>query len=190
MGDMRPYTSERRRTRWKKPCRWAPGSWATVRVTRLGKWIYLGYCPRVGYYPIGCCDEGRYSGITNFGTAPDVLAMKKRTALPQVPDGTLKALVAMDSVVMSRLPNLLSHCAVVRYDDGTPRMPGMLMLKTLGASWVVVLKDQDAGLQMQCVATSVDDALALADLQAGSDEAPWEVDPWAQKRAQGKSVKK
>lgn len=95
----------------------------------------------------------------------------------------------MDSVVFGKLPNLIQHCAVTRYEDGDPRQPGWFTLKTLGSSWVVQVKDPDSCAQMQAVGPTLDDALALADLLLGGEQAPWEPDPWARQKA-GRSGKK
>lgn len=116
--------------------------------------------------------------------------MKKRTgvAAPSPGDGP-KHLAAMESIVFSKLHSLVAHCSVTRYDDGDPRVPGWWTVKTVGSSWVVQLKEPDTCLQMQVHGQTLDDALALADLLLGSDEAPWEPDPWARANRE-KSKKK
>lgn len=94
-----------------------------------------------------------------------------------------KHLAAMETNLFSKLFNLISHCAVTRYDDGDARQPGWFSIKTLGSAWVVQVKDPDSCLQMSCTGQALDDALALADLLLGSEEAPWEPDPFAKARA-------
>lgn len=103
--------------------------------------------------------------------------MKKRS-VPSgagTPDG-VKHLAAVESNVFSKLQALVAHCCVTKYDDGDPRKPGWFTIKTMGSAWVVQVKDPDACLQLQATAQSLDDALALADLLVGSEEAPWEPD--------------
>jgi hypothetical protein len=115
--------------------------------------------------------------------------MKRRTpGSAASPDNPLKHLAAMESNVFTKLHNLVAHCAVTRYDDGEPRKPGWFTIKTMGSAWVVQVKEPDTCLQMSATAQSLDDALALADLLLGSEEAPWEPDPYL--KIQAKKVNK
>jgi len=174
----------------RRPMRWAPQHDAMLDVIRLDKRFTLGYCPRVGWYPITSTScRPPYEVISKFAPVEAVL-VKRKSTLPATPEGKVQHLAAMETKMWHGMPNILAHIAVVKYDDGGVRLPGMMMIKTLGASWVVVLKDQDAGLQMQCLGNTLDDALALAELQLGSDEAPWEHDPWAKRQTAGKGQKK
>lgn len=86
---------------------------------------------------------------------------------------------------MSKCHELVKHCCVTKYDDGEPRKAGWFTVKTMGAAWVVQVKDPDAALSFSATSQTLDDALQLADLLLGSDEAPWEPDPWL-KREKGK----
>ena len=115
--------------------------------------------------------------------------MKRRTATaaPSPGDGP-RHLAAIESNTFSKLHNLVSHCAVTRYDDGEPRKPGWFTVKTMGSAWVIQVKEPDACLQMTATAQTLDDALALADLLLGAEEAPWEPDPFL--RSQTKKVNK
>lgn len=97
-------------------------------------------------------------------------------------------IAAIDSSLATKYPSLAAHCAVLRYDDGTPRKAGWYTVGTMGAAWTVTVKDPDGGCQLRCTGTTLDDAYAMADLLLGSDECPWEPDLWAQQR--GKSNKK
>lgn len=87
-------------------------------------------------------------------------------------------LAAVESNTFTKMANLIQHCCVTRYDDGDPRKPGWFTVKTMGSAWVVQVKDPDAGLQLSATAQFLDDALCLADLLLGSEEAPWEPDPF------------
>lgn len=109
--------------------------------------------------------------------------MKKRT----VPSGGSsgegpKHIAGVESRVFDKLHQLVSHCAVTQYDDGTPRKPGWFTVKTMGSAWVVQVKEPDTALSMQCTAQSLDDALSLADLLLGSDDAPWEPDAFLRRQ--------
>lgn len=103
--------------------------------------------------------------------------MKKRT-MPAKKEGEVlpQHSAAMESALFGRLLPFLAHMAVNRYEDGEPRKPGWVTLKTLGAIWVVQMKEPDTALSLTVTGQTIDDALALADLMLQSDEAPWEPD--------------
>lgn len=91
------------------------------------------------------------------------------------------------SVVFAKLVALIEHCACVRYDDGDPRRPGWVTIRTQGSSWSVQVKDPDSACSLQAVGVTLDDALALACLLLEQEETPWEHDPWlAQSNKKGK----
>lgn len=90
-------------------------------------------------------------------------------------------LAAMESEIFAKCHELVKHCSITRYDDGDARKPGWITIKTMGSAWVVTVKDPDAALSMSATGQSLDDALQLADLLLGSDEAPWEPDQWLRK---------
>lgn len=113
--------------------------------------------------------------------------MKERiaSASPSPDDGSCH-LAALESSVFARLFNLVSHCAVTRYDSGKPRKTGWFTIKTMGASWVVQVKDPDSCQSLQAIGQTLDDALALADLLLGQDSGPWEYDKFlAQQNGKG-----
>ena len=108
--------------------------------------------------------------------------MKKRTVPNQSGEaGGSQHLAAIESSVFDRLPNVVKHCCITKYEDGSPRKPGWITIKTLGSAWVVQVKEPDSALSLTCTQQSLDDALALADVLLGSDEAPWEPDPFLAK---------
>lgn len=110
--------------------------------------------------------------------------MKKRTTPTGNASGEgVKHLAAVESNVFAKLTSLVAHCCVTRYDDGEPRKPGWFTVKTMGSAWVVQVKEPDTCLQLQATAQSLDDALALADLLLGSEEAPWEPDLFLRSQA-------
>jgi len=113
------------------------------------------------------------------------LSMKRVNSQKQGPQGGATHLAAVESGVFAKLMSLVAHCCTVKYDDGEPRRPGWFTVKTQGAAWTVQVKDPDSCSQLQATAQSLDDALALADLLLGSEEAPWEPDPFL-KRTQKK----
>ncbi len=120
---------------------------------------------------------------------PPEFAVKKVQPGKQSSEGGASHLAAMETNVFSKLSSLAAHVAVTRYEDGTPRRPGWFTVKTLGAAWVVQVKDPDSCCQLQTTSQTLDDALALADLLLSSEEAPWEPDPWLQRTETQKKKK-
>jgi len=99
----------------------------------------------------------------------------------------VKHLAAMESNRFSDLMSLVEHCSLRQYDDGDPREPGWLTIKTQGAAWVVQVKDPDAAVSFSAVAETLDKALETAALLLSCDDAPWEMDRFLQ---QNKTKKK
>jgi len=109
--------------------------------------------------------------------------MKPRTMAPMGDDDRKAVhLAAVETILLGQFPALVAHLVTSRFDDGTPRTPGTMLVKTMGSSWVVVLKEPDAALQMQVMAQTVDDVMELAELLISGDKAPWETDRWQQDR--------
>lgn len=110
--------------------------------------------------------------------------MKRRSAVPPAgPNGKVKAHADRSSKVLAPFPQLLDHCTVCFYDDGAPRKVGWFFVKTQGPLWVVVLKEPDACLEMTVTGPTCDDALALAEILLGTEDAPWVVDSFALERS-------
>jgi len=96
-------------------------------------------------------------------------------------------LAAGESKLFEKLPALVQHCCCRSYDDGDPRTPGWITVKTQGAAWTVQVKDPDSACSFSAVAATLDDALLTAELLLGSPDAPWEHDTWL---ANGKGKKR
>lgn len=107
--------------------------------------------------------------------------MKKKTLDATPAAGGPVHLAPVESDLFSRLPSLVAHCCVTRYDDGDPRRPGWFTTSTVGSSWKVVAKDPDAAAQCTALAASLDDAFALLELLLSSEATPWEPDPFLAK---------
>lgn len=103
---------------------------------------------------------------------------KKSVGQPPAAGDRPVHLAAMDSDLFEKLGELIKHAAITRYDDGDPRKPGWFTVKTMGSAWVIQVKDPDAALSLSATAQTLDDALQLANLLLGSEEAPWEPDPF------------
>lgn len=107
--------------------------------------------------------------------------MKRRTA-PSNASGQ-KHLASVETNILTQCHAIVRHCAVTQYDDGEPRKPGWITVKTFGSAWQIEAKDPDSCLALRVVENSLDEALALLTLLLESDEAPWEVDTWLQQQA-------
>lgn len=171
----RPVSSRRPRRREARPgqtftyvtCRWVwtflylPGGRVTYRARTDGTdvrfWCFLG------------------------SDYVEVWAMKRRTA-PSNASGQ-KHLASVETNILTQCHAIVRHCAVTQYDDGEPRKPGWITVKTFGSAWQIEAKDPDSCLALRVVENSLDEALALLTLLLESDEAPWEVDTWLQQQA-------
>ena len=100
------------------------------------------------------------------------MGIKKRSV--QVQD--TQHLAAVESTYFTQLLPLVEHCALLKYDDGTPRQPGWFTIKTNGQTWVVQVKDPDSCSSFNAVGESLDKALETAALLLSCDSAPWERD--------------
>ena len=151
------------------------------------RWKFL-----VDFLPFkGMCVVARYPWSQGGGWAsdPDLTwerpSMKKKAASSAGDGG--KHLAAVESNHFDQLMPLVEHCAARQYDDGDARETGWFTVKTIGAAWVVQVKDPDSGMSFQAVGDTLDKALDSAALLLGCDEAPWETDPWLKKNKARKS---
>lgn len=171
-----------RRTGRIMPCRWASRSNFGITLKWGCYYLNVWYRPRVGYYPASL-HRGSMWGEPSWVCPTQEIPVKRRMVPAAAsPEDAPRHLVTLESAVLGKLSNLIAHLSVTRYDDGQPRQPGTIILRTQGTNWVMVVKEPDAACQMSLVASRLDDVLALADLMLGTDEAPWEHDPWAAKR--------
>jgi hypothetical protein len=98
-------------------------------------------------------------------------------------------LAGMETQLFLPVFEIVKHLAITRYEDGLPRLPGLIILRTEGPHWKCITKDPDTQMQLQVVASTIDDALVLTDCFLGADKAPWEPDRYAQgKKPPGKKT--
>lgn len=98
----------------------------------------------------------------------------------------IKHLAPVESRIMDGLLSLVEHMCLLQYEDGTPRLPGWITLKSQGAAWCCQIKDPDSCSSFAAVGSTLDQALETAALLLSCDDAPWEADKWlleAQRRA-------
>lgn len=179
------WTSQRRR-RWTRPRRWLPRAFCQLDLWWVDKVVELVYVPHVGYV----ARRWRYRDVPGGQwweyLVPEVRVKKKSPSAAPAPGDGPKHIAPMESNVFHKLHNIVAHCAITRYDDGDPRRPGWITVQTLGSAWKVMVKDPDGCCQMSAIGNTLDDALALADLLLGSEDAPWEPDPFLKRQESGK----
>lgn len=98
-------------------------------------------------------------------------------------------LAAVETSVMAQFPNIIAHLAVTKYEDGSPRVPGEIHLKTAGTLWSGRLKDTDGALFIPLTAPTIDDLLLMMELFLTDEKAPWQPDTFARKKGGGKGNK-
>lgn len=182
MGSDRTIRCRRRKLPIRRCRNWAPRKRFALTVFLLDIRIQCFYTPRRGYH-VHCLTRHSGGAVQTFPFAsPGGSFVKKKVPGAGSASTLASHLAPIESNVFSKLFNLVSHCCITKYDDGDPRQPGWFTVKTLGSAWAVQVKDPDGCCQMQAIGNTLDDALCLADLLLGSDEAPWEPDPWAKKK--------
>lgn len=102
--------------------------------------------------------------------------MKKKNAASS--GGSDKHLADMQTNLFRGHMSIMEHMAYRQYDDGDPREPGYITIRTNGSAWCVQVKDPDSGNSFQVVAATIDQALDTAALHLACEEAPWEPDRW------------
>lgn len=107
--------------------------------------------------------------------------MKKRVQGTSDSRGPLH-LAAVETECLRAFGQIVAHLTVMRYDDGSPRRPGTVTLRTLGPTWQAEARDYDAGLRLRVIGDEVDTVLLMLDALLGSDDAPWEPDEYLQGR--------
>lgn len=177
----------RRRQGWTRPRRWAAKCEHDLIVSFLDKEWHCRYARGRGYYPLSATRVSGQDRVVLAQYDRPEWKMKRKAVGGGASESPHRHLAAVETNVFGRLMNLVEHCSVTKYDDGSPRKPGWFTLKTLGSAWVVQVKDPDGCCQLNATAQTVDDALALADVLLGSEEAPWEPDPFLRARTPKKA---
>lgn len=174
----------------KRVRRFLPRAGAKVSLLWDSFVLELWASPERGFQPAAL----RYlpgAGIAEVTLFPPLAEVSLKKKIPQSGQQSGPTSAAdLSSVCFARLPHVLEHLAVVRYEDGSPRQPGSIFVRTLGVAWAVTAMDPDSGCRLPVVANSLDDALAALDLLLGAEDAPWEVDPYNKRRGQQTGGKK
>jgi len=134
------------------------------------------YGPRTGHYATSVHLGSEWHPPASEWSCPEKHVKKKAPKAAVAGASVAPHLAPLETNVFGKLFNIVSHCCLTRYDDGDARQPGWVTIKTQGSAWVVQVKDPDGCCGMQCIGNTLDDALALADLLLGAEDAPWEPD--------------
>lgn len=134
-------------------------------------------------YTAWAFDSPRRGRVLLWGveTYQEMLAMRKKRVAADVPKAA--HLAPMESQLFCSMMSVLEHCAMVLYDDGTPRKPGWYTVRTFGSTWQMEIKDPDTLQMMRITQPTHDDMWLMAALLLASEDAPWEPDVWAQAQA-------
>lgn len=175
---------ERRKDpRPRKPRHWLGQAGGKVWLVVVnGKWWNLTGRKGIGMWCTALSVVGGEEVVLDKPEVSRRKAMKKKK-LDASSDVGVPHLAALESVVLGKLHPIVAHCAVCQYDDGSPRKPGWVTVKTLGSAWVLEAKDPDSCAKLTVVQSTLDDALALLSVLLESDEAPWERDTWMVQQA-------
>jgi len=184
MGKQWSIHSSGHRLHGKKPCRWLPNETCTFQVY-TGRTVFTLTSQRW----VGIWVAARVGRGSTVDTPTGKLARYRRPVVKRkdavVGKDGAKNLACLDLGPLENLRPLFEHCAVIQYDDLSPRETGWVTIKTMGAAWVVQVKDPDSGNSFQAVAETPLKALETAVLLLSCDEAPWASDPFL-KRKRGK----
>lgn len=84
-----------------------------------------------------------------------------------------------DDSFQADYPNLYEAMASSSYEDGTPKGPGVLIIKGRDHQVSLSLKIEGSGLMIRLAGPGLVEVLLALDALLGSDAAPWEEDPYA-----------
>lgn len=162
----------------RRPSSWLPHCKAAYFLeVRHRRYLLLHWQPWFGIWPASLWRVPSTVGAPLAAWDKPETSMRKKTAASPTEDKR-EHLAAIESKVLADLFPIVKHIATTRYDDGDPRKPGWVTIKTQGSSWVVQIKDPDSCSSFQCVAATIDDALSLASLMLEAESTPWEHDKW------------
>jgi len=143
--------------------------------------VFTCFMPHVGYIATSASRIDAGGTCVTYRYSDEYLYMKKVKIAAATTNGGPAHLAAIESDMLSKCPAIVSHCCILRYEDGDPRRPGWITLKVQGATWYAIAKDPDACASITATGQSVDDALALLDLLLSAPDAPWETDDYLMK---------
>lgn len=179
-----PCGPARRVSQWASPRR---EKWFVQWRDR--SWVYVHWCPYVGYRCVGWGSVGSSHPTTIYpDPRAEGLKMQRRRAVD--PATVVRPPLAGETKILAKFPQLVAFLRDTAYDDGTPRTPGYLWLSNRGTAFEVVLFDPDSGSRLPVIAATLDDVLALSEAMLRSPETPWLPDKYLSERLLAKPKKK
>ena len=164
-------------TRMTRPKRWAGRAWASWYVVTAGLKVWGATRQHVGSVLTGYEDDGEYFPLYDHMSLTEIVAMQRRKVADGQGEGTNSA-ASIETKPISRIGSLVSHCAVTRYSDGSPRTPGRVTIETRGAVWQVSCTDPDTCAVLRANGPTLHEALMTAALLLESEDTLWEPAPW------------
>lgn len=162
--------------------------WTTLRVLTKAGHLDMAGRSHLGWFPWQTAVRG--SSLRSWPNDWSYEEVAKAVKKKKPPEGNVTtSQVPVASEYLADMPHLIEHLSVRVYDDRSPRVPGTMLLSTLGAVWKMVLKDPDSRQQLQVVAPTLDELFIAVEALLGSENAPWEPDPWAKGTSPKKSSK-
>jgi len=152
--------------------------WVCLEIS-VDMTLTLRYVPWAGWLPV-CIRGPRGKGrVLREYPHWNIKDMKRRnmSEVAQVANGD--SLAEQTTILFSKFPALIKQLSVVKYEDGSPRTPGGLLVSTQGSMWRVAATEPDECLRLPFMAQALDDALAALELALASESIPWEIDQWA-----------
>lgn len=179
-----------RGNRWigRRPGRWLPRAVCTFEVLTRDRKFVMAVRPFRGICRVAVWSH-QFGGSA---FVPQLLGRSEWPVMKKVKRedrASVKNLAALETEVLREHLALVEHCCCLQYEDGTPRQPGWVILRTSGAAWQVTVKDPDSASSFTVVDKTVDGALGNAALLLGCEEAPWEPDAYLAK-SHGSKTKK
>jgi len=85
-----------------------------------------------------------------------------------------------------KFPLLMGYLCDPTYEDQTPRTAGRIFISAERGTWSIILKDPDAGIQLEVVVDKPTDMFPALEAALSSPTPPWRVDRWARTTVQRK----
>lgn len=164
--------------KWTRPSQWTGRKHTHRRLVWGVHTFHIWYTPHRGWWCSHAETRHRGGVLEKTEYPTEWRTVKKIKIAATAPGSGPVHLAAVETNLFHKLPAVVAHCAVTRYDDGEVRKPGWVIIKTQGAMWVATAKDPDACAQIVATGQTLDDAIALLDLLLGAHDAPWEPDPY------------
>jgi len=157
--------------------------------TRPGRWVLWHWRPRIGYV-IRALGTGPTPGgdtLYEWGLEDEPMGFVKRQATP---DRLPSPQLAQDTKLLGKLTLLVAFVSDVKYEDGSPRVPGYFTLRNRTFAYELTLYDPDAGLRVAIRDVTLDGVYAAANELLKAPEAPWETDDYLMSQLAKKKKRK